>query len=237
MKKKTSFVILLLLVSLWGCTQSGIEGNRELDTRAFVFDHFDMLEIDNVFLVDLYQADDYYVEIEAEENLMDYIRLRVDGETLKLAFKEKILPNHPIRVSIATPELKEITIRGACRLRTVEPFVTPSITINAQGASHVLMDLVADEVHSYSQGAAKIELSGSTNLLVKQMEGAGVFNGLGLGANNARVNLQGVGKISVNVSENLDVNIDGLGKVEYAGSPPGLVKNISGLGKIVAVGS
>ncbi|MBT0809656.1 DUF2807 domain-containing protein [Litoribacter ruber] len=237
MKKKTSFAILLLLISLWSCTQSGVEGNRQLDTRAFVFDHFDILEIDDNFIVELYQADDYYVEIEAEENLMEHIRLRVDGQTLKLAYKQKILPNHPIRINIATPELKEINVRGACRIRTVEPFVTPYLAIHAQGASHVLMELVADEVHSHSQGAAKIELSGSTNLLVKQMEGAGVFNGLALGANNARVNLQGVGKISVNVSGNLDVNIEGIGKVEYAGSPPTLSKNINGLGKIVAVGS
>jgi hypothetical protein len=237
MRKQVSFYLISLIFTLFSCSQSGIHGNRELATAAYVFDEFDSMEIDDVFLVSLYQSEDYYVEIEAEENLMDHINLHIDGTTLKLNFKEKILPNIPIKVNIATPELMRIDIRGVSRLRTVMPFVTPSMTIHAQGASYLNMDLVADEIWSYSKGAAKIELSGSTNLLVKEMEGAGVFNGLNLGANKAKVNLNGVGKISVNALESLDASVDGLGKVEYAGSPEGLDKRITGMGKIVAVGS
>lgn len=121
-------------------------------------------------------------------------------------------------------------------MQTTNPFITPHMEIHADGASRVNMNVIADEIHSYSRGAAMIELSGSTGLLIKDMQGAGVFHGLHLDAHKAQVNLDGVGKISVNVEESLDASVNGVGKVEYTGSPKNLDKKVSGLGKIIQVG-
>ncbi|HSJ67173.1 MAG TPA: head GIN domain-containing protein, partial [Anditalea sp.] len=210
---------LICLILLSGCFQSGKEGNGELITSAYVFDQFDELHIEDAFHVQLYQSEDYYVEIEAEENLMDLIDLHVSGNVLYLKFTEKIFPNIPIKVNIAMPELSRVDIRGACRMQTTNPFITSSMEIHADGASKVTMNVIADEIHSYSKGAAMIELSGTTGLLVKDMQGAGVFHGLNLDAYKAQVNLNGVGKISVNVEESLDASVNGVGKVEYTGTP------------------
>jgi len=230
----TSTICLLLLI---GCFPSEKEYNGELTTSAYVFDYFDALHIEDVFHVQLYQSDDFYVEIEAEEDLMDKIDIQVNDDVLYLKFKEKIHPNYPIKVNIAMPELARVDIKGACRMQTAQPFVTPNMTIHADGASHVKLNIVADEIHSYSRGAAMIELSGSTAFLIQDMQGAGVFHGLKLDAHKAKVNLDGVGKISLNVENSLDASVNGVGKIEYTGSPKHLDKKISGLGKIVQVGT
>jgi len=230
----TSAIAFFLLT---GCFPSVREDNGELVTSAFVFDYYDALQIEDVFHVQLYQSDDFYVEIEAEEDLMDKIGLEVIDDVLHLKFIEKIYPNQPIKVNIAMPELSRVDIRGACKMETVSAFVTPHMVLHADGATQVNLNIVADEIHSYSKGAAMVELSGSTALLVKDMQGAGVFHGLNLDAYKARITLQGVGKISVNVEDSLEASVNGVGKVEYTGSPKHLDKKISGLGKIVQVGS
>lgn len=237
MKNWISYTSIIMLYLLTSCYQSGIDGNRNISTSAYVFDHFDALQIEDVFHVDLYQADDHYVEIEAEENLLEMIDISLHKNTLILKFKEKINPNIPIKVNIAMPELARVDISGASKMKTVQPFVTPNMIIHAEGASHINLNVVVDEIHSYSKGAAMVQLAGSTGLLIKEMEGAGMFQGLQLDAYKAKVNLNGVGKISVNVEESLDASVDGIGKVEYTGSPKHLDTKISGMGKIVSIGS
>lgn len=232
-----NYITLICLILITGCFPSGKEGNGEIITSAYVFDHFDALYIEDAFHVQLYQSDDFYVEIEAEENLMDMISLQVIENVLHLSFKEKMHPNIPIKVNIAMPELSRVDIKGACKMQTTQPFITPNMEIHADGASKINMNVIADEIHSYSKGAAMIELSGSTGLLIKDMQGAGVFHGLHLDAYKAKINLNGVGKISVNVEESLNASVNGVGKVEYTGSPKVLDKKVSGLGKIVQVGS
>ncbi|KEO72186.1 head GIN domain-containing protein [Anditalea andensis] len=235
MKNLVYFTFTLYLVLFTGCFQSGKEDHGELVTSAYVFDAYDALYIEDIFHVQLYQSDDHYVEIEAEEKLMDKIDLHVTDKVLYLKFKEKIHPNQPIKVHITMPELARIDIKGACTMQNVQAFLTPVMVIHADGATHTNLHVVADEIHSFSKGAAMVELSGSTGLLVKDMEGAGVFHGMNLDAHKAQVNLNGVGKISVHVEESLKANINGVGKIEYSGSPPHLEKNISGLGKIVQI--
>jgi len=237
MKNWIYYAPLICLMLFTGCFPSGKEGNRELSTEAYVFDHFDALHIEDAFHVELYQSDDYYVEIEAEENLMDMIKIDVSGNVLYLSFKEKIHPNIPIKVNIAMPELSRVDIKGASRMQTNSPYITPNMEIHADGASRVHMNIIADEIHSYSKGAAMIELSGTTGLLINDMQGAGIFHGLNLDAYTAKVNLNGVGKISVNVEESLNASVNGVGKVEYTGSPKILDKKVSGMGKIIQVGS
>jgi len=237
MKNWIYYTLYISLMLLSSCFPSGTEGNRELSTSAYVFDYFDALHIEDAFHVQLYQSDDYYVEIEAEENLMDMIRINVSGDILYLSFKEKIHPNIPIKVNIALPELSRVDIKGASRIQTAQPFITPHMEIHADGASRINLNIVTDEIHSYSRGAAMIELSGSTGLLINDMQGAGIFHGFNLNAHEARINLDGVGKISVNVEESLDASVNGVGKVEYTGSPKILEKKVSGLGKIIQLGS
>ena len=237
MMNRICFILIISFAFISGCSRYGAEGNYDIITSAYVFDSFDALKIEDDFHVELYQSDDFYVEIEAEKNLMDFIHISVEDNVLRLKFKEKIHPTVPIKVNIAMPELVSVDIMGLCRMKTVQPFITTSMLINARGASQLNLNIVADEIHSYSKGAAKIELSGSTGLLVKDMEGAGVFHGLNLNAHKAKILLNGVGKISINVEDSLDASVNGVGKVEYSGSPSNIEKNISGMGKIVAVGS
>ena len=237
MKNWIYYTLIFCLLLLTGCFPSVKEDNGELVTSAFVFDYYDALYIRDVFHIQLYQSDDFYVEIEAEEDLMDKIGLEVIDDVLHMKFKEKIYPNQPIKVNIAMPELARVDIKGACRMQTVNAFVTPHMVLHADGASKVNLNIVADEIHSYSRGAAMVELSGSTALLVKDMQGACVFHGVNLDAHSAKITLQGVGKISVNVEESLEASVNGVGKVEYTGSPKHLDEKISGLGKIVQVGT
>jgi hypothetical protein len=63
------------------------------------------------------------------------------------------------------------------------------------------------------------------------LSGVGSFNGEDLKVKQAKVRNKGVGSAVVNVSEQLDASILGLGSIEYIGSPQ-VTESVKGLGEI-----
>jgi hypothetical protein len=63
------------------------------------------------------------------------------------------------------------------------------------------------------------------------ISGVGKIDALGFTIKNADVSNSGVGRVYVNVSDNLDANVSGLGSIKYEGNPR-VDANVSGLGKI-----
>jgi hypothetical protein len=69
------------------------------------------------------------------------------------------------------------------------------------------------------------------DVLDLSLSGVGSFNGEDLKVKQAKVRNKGVGSAVVNVSEQLDASISGLGSIEYIGSPQ-VTESVKGLGEI-----
>lgn len=64
------------------------------------------------------------------------------------------------------------------------------------------------------------------------MTGTGNFYGFPMNVENCKVHIDGTSNCEVNVEKNLDVTIDGVGKVYYKGYPS-ISTKISGLGSVI----
>ena len=99
------------------------------------------------------------------------------------------------------------------------------------GAAVQMTDIDADAVSVHVNGAADVVLSGETDVLDAEINGAGVLEAGGLVADNAAVTVNGVGTAKIAVNDTLDAEINGAGSISYAGDPT-LTKEINGLGSI-----
>ncbi|MBK9055838.1 MAG: DUF2807 domain-containing protein [Chloroflexi bacterium] len=80
-------------------------------------------------------------------------------------------------------------------------------------------------------GAGNITVSGQVDTQTIVISGAGSYNAEDLSSQNASVEHSGAGMAVVQVSDTLDVNISGLGSVEYIGDPA-VTQEITGLGTV-----
>lgn len=185
-----------------------VKGSGHMATEHRDLTDFRKIDVSGVFQVEIVAQKDFSVEIEADENLLQYIKAEVHRGELKLSTERKLSTNNPIRVRITAPDIEAIDSSGA--------------------ANVVLSDLKNGGIEIDSSGASKIKISGETAKLIVDVSGATQVNADGLTAENATVEASGASTVELVVIGTLKTDASGASTIRYAGSPREVVKKSSG---------
>ncbi len=212
LKFATLAALALVLLLLNGCHWVGVEGNGRITTETRPVENFTKLEADGAFEVAWASAPAASLSITTDENLMEYIRTRLSGDTLRIEWVKPLRGTHGIKVNIATPTLGSAELNGALRL----------VASNLSGPEFILV----------ANGASRVALNGSVNAMSAELNGASRLDADTLLTRATELSISGAGRAEVNATEALKVEISGAGKVTYVGEPKTIQREISGAGSI-----
>ena len=148
--------------------------------------------------------------VSAQENLLPLLETEVVNGTLYISFGSHVIEtDSTVIVKISSPEVQELTFSGSGSV--VSNLGIPSINLPGNG---------------------DITCIGETEHVSVRLSGTGVINLNEMTSRKAQVKITGNGNVSLHVTDNLDVTIQGFGVVYYSGTPQ-IQQNISGNGKIV----
>lgn len=137
----------------------------------------------------------------------------------------------PLKYHLTLKTLDGLFVTGAARVKS-KGFKFDNFQLILKGAGEIVMsDIQAETIDIELPGAGLISLSGSVTNQKVWLKGAGSYDAARLKSENALVKLHGVGKATVCANSSLDAEVDGVGHIEYIGSPD-VRKSVSGLGKI-----
>lgn len=173
---------------------------------------FKNIEVGGVFKVEVTIQDNFDVRVEADDNLLEYIKTDVDGETLEISTTKRISTRSPIIVRVGAPALDKIDCSGASKMSIVNLDNT-DFTANISGASAV-------------------SAAGKTKNLRVELSGASRIDAGQLAAEIVWVEGSGASKADVSVSEKLDADLSGASRVSYSGSPKDIRKDVSGASSV-----
>ncbi|MEO5570125.1 MAG: DUF2807 domain-containing protein [Bacteroidia bacterium] len=142
-----------------------------------------------------------------------------------------------VEAYITVKDLEKITISGNAKVETEDTIKTKNIELIILGIGKIDMNLEAENVETDISGRGTIELHGSGKNLVARIPGAGKVEADNFSVNTATIDISGAGKFNVDVKDELNINISGVGTVNYVNEPAKVTKNISGLGKIENISS
>lgn len=112
---------------------------------------------------------------------------------------------------------------------------TPHLSLRLDGAGDFRLDqLSAQTLDIHHSGAGSVQISGGVHEQTVVLNGVGRYIAAGLHSQRARVRMSGTGKACLQVAQELDVTLRGVGLLEYSGNPV-VVKRISGPGQIQRV--
>lgn len=185
-----------------------VKGSGQMGTEVRELSGFRKIDASGVFQVEIVAQKDFSVEVEADDNLLQYITTEVRRGVLKLETERKLNTSNPIRVRISAPDIEGIETAGA--------------------ANVILTELKNGSLEIDSSGASKIKVSGETAKLVVDVSGATQVDAVGLAAENANVEASGASTVELLVNGNLKTNASGASTIRYAGSPRDVVKKSSG---------
>lgn len=180
--------------------QRNVSGFKEIEANGAV-----NLEVDA-------SQSNFNVMVEADDNLLQFIKTEVSGDKLKIYSEGKISPTVKLNVKISMPALQALDINGASSAN-VTNVKTDSLDLKANGASEIIVSGEAQELQSDANGASKI-------------------NADNLRAENADVEANGASSATVSATNDLKIEASGASKVTYSGDPKNVKQNSSGASSI-----
>jgi len=186
-------------------------------------------------------ADSCEVNIEAEEQVMERITMRIENGELHLKREDSAFSflsptkgsSANCKVRVSAPAFDYLYLKGAGKLTATDTIRGETLKVKLKGAGSVQMAMEANlraqiklegtgtmqmqvsapEVKADLEGIGNITLSGQTSRLKAELDGMGNIDAKELVAQAGKATMKGVGNITVNVAALEESKKEGLGKV------------------------
>jgi len=167
-------------------------------------------------IVSIKQGEFQQVIIKAKQDVIDKIKIRVSNGVLKIEFKKGIDNYRYINLEITVPTIQNIKIVSAAKVSMSSFKGLENLNITLKGAG-------------IFKATENMTLMGTLHIM---NSGVGLINCYKISTKKCKVILSGVGKCDVRSEFELEVEINGVGVVNYKGHPEKIYKDINGLGTL-----
>lgn len=237
---KTLLILALSTLVLLACSFGGfgvVRGSGKVVSETRDVSGFDQVEIEGGGNLYLIQGDTESLEIEAEDNIMPYLRSRVIGDRLVLDFddtsRKSFITTRPVNYYLTMKDIHGLAISGGGDIET-QKISTDNLNVDISGGGGLKIDsLDADILQVQVSGGGDIFIyNGTVDEQDIHVSGGGKYDAEDLKSRTVTANISGGGDLVVWAEETLTVNISGGGSVYYYDSPT-VDSSISGGGDIV----
>jgi hypothetical protein len=218
------FLVLLLGISLvFSCRFIGgkrVRGNGNLETEQRSLSNFDGVVSHGSFDITVSTGDSHTVNVEADENLLEYIETEVDGGTLRIKTKRgfNLRPRSDIRITVTAPNFNELSSHGSGNIKGKNLLkATENAKLHLSGSGNIDVDIEAPAVDAEIAGSGNISVSGSAKEFSGTIHGSGDIRAVDMQSEQSKVEIAGSGNVEVFATNKLDIRIMGSGGVKYKG--------------------
>lgn len=252
--KKYTLIISMLVVTILLSTSCRkypkIVGNGQLTTEERQLVSFNQIDNSGTFNVFIRQDSIFTATVEAESNLIPYIRTLINGNTLEIDTRENLESNYPINVFVSAPIIQSIDLSGSGYI-SIDSLNSDYLEVLLSGSGSIEGSTVTNSLVAKISGSGNINLesytntsdiriSGSGNIYLLGESSSGSFSISGSGQissysftqNECIAKISGSGNMYLNVIDYLDVTIAGSGSVYYIGDPS-INVSITGSGQLI----
>ena len=206
------------LLAFAGCFHmNGIKGSGVRKTEMRDVASFKAIESDGAYEIEINCQKPLRVQIEGDDNILPLVKTDVRDGVLYITNPQPYHTRQAVLLRITAPNIERITSNGAGNFN--------------------VSNVKNDSFELHSTGATSFNAGGQTKSVRIESSGAGKINAGELRAEKVIVSISGAASVDVFASDQLDVNLSGVGHVSYSGNPKTVNKNISGLGSVSAKGS
>jgi hypothetical protein len=231
-----SFLILLTtLIMLHSCKVEGvcIQGNGLPRTETRVLQSFTGIVSNGSFEVYVHPSQRHEVEIDAESNILPYIRTSVSGGRLFIETKGSscINPSMTLIVNVYVPYVESLTLNGSGLIK-VDNLMLDNLSLQLNGSGVIEADAEVVNLDARISGSGNIWLTGLAETSDMRISGSGNFEAYGFVQKQCYTTISGSGNAYVRVTQLLDASISGSGNVYYRGNPV-VRQQITGSGRVI----
>ena len=213
----------------WGC----VEGNDRIAIEQRPIGSFSNITSYGSYVVNVELGSEYSLTVEADENLLSYIRTYIQGNTLVIDNRNSrcIRSNEPIRIDVVTRNIEQLKLAGSGVI-DASNFTAEELELELTGSGVIeCRRITVDYLLANLTGSGVINLSGSAETADYSLSGSGLIKGIEMVTERCYASISGSGNIYTWVNDLLEVNISGSGNLYYDGEPV-VDETITGSGNV-----
>jgi hypothetical protein len=212
----------------------GIKGKGTVISEVRNLQGFNEIELDIDARVEFRQDSVYYVEVQAQSNLLPHLRTKIKDGEMEIDFDCWVRNHEEITIIIHAPDIQKLEINGSGTIAALTPIQSSHLSTEISGSGSILLQEV--QIGTYDSdisGSGKIEIGGGTvdNGEI-EISGSGEQDMLAVQFKTANIEISGSGEVRLSCSDYMNVEISGSGTVYYSGNAS-VNTSISGSGELI----
>jgi hypothetical protein len=221
--RNTFIAIALILIGFISLGCQVVSGSGVLETKVYDVAEFTKIEVNQPFDITITHADEHSISITADDNIHQYLEVRVNDEEISIDLDHGRSYNHPsitLKAEIALPNLSILEVNGASEIGFAGVF-SEDLLIHVNGASEIIGDLlVNNNLKLQLDGAVSIKLKGvaggDLNLNLNGLADANLRN---FRVDDADIELNGASRTQIWATDSIYGEVNGTSQLVYYGDP------------------
>ncbi|MBU1097036.1 MAG: DUF2807 domain-containing protein [Bacteroidetes bacterium] len=248
-KQISLFVLFVLSIMITNCVMvdSGINSDWNFDPNNQTlygsghviiiekdFSEFQNIEIQHSFRVSISEGNNYSVSITIDDNLLDHLVARQNGNKIILGLENGYnYKNIILEAEITMPDIDLVDLSGASSAVIKNFNFSHDFSMHLSGASSVVGSINTGDVDLDLSGASSVLLNGDGENFYINCSGASTINFKNFKGKNASINLSGTSVSTLNITGDIEADLSGTSILYYAGDPTFSKLHVSGQSKLI----
>lgn len=217
----------------WNWRSEKIKGNGDVTTENRDISGFDGVTACCNINVELRQGS-FAVKVEAESNLLEYIRTEVSGGRLEIGFTRNtnISAKEKITVYVSLPELEYVGGSSSSSIVSKSNFKGEDLELDVSSGAYIELDFSGERLYTDASSGGKIRIRGDASRIKADASSGARIDAGDFVAKTANAGASSGGGVTVNASEALNADASSGGSVRYNGSPANVNSDTSSGGSV-----
>ncbi len=236
MKNLKIGMILILALGITFCTDGQMRrtvyGNNKVVKEKREAGQFTALRVSSGIDVYLTQGDRESIEVEADENLHEYILTDIRNGVLHVYTEVNIREAEEKRVYVTMKDIESLSTSSAGDIIGQTPVKSDRLELSVSSAGDIKLEIQVKEIKAGVSSSGDVTLTGEADMLFANLSSAGDLNAYGLVAREADVSASSAGDADINVTEKLRARSSSAGDINYRGNPKYIDAHSSSAGSV-----
>ncbi len=198
---------------------SGKKGNGKVvtETREITED-FTEVSTSEGLMVYVTQADDFKIDVEADENVIELIATDIKNGKLRIHARENI-GSATKKIHVSLPEISALKGSSGSQLHSENTIESNSLEVDGSSGAQIRLEMVVNDLEIDASSGANVTISGNSDHAEVDVSSGGFINAKDLQTKSCNADASSGGNVKIQVSDALTANASSGGNIGYSGNP------------------
>ncbi len=227
---KQILMFFSVTLCLYACNYQSETGSGKIISQNKTVGNFTGISASNAIDVEVKIGSPAAVKIEADDNIIQYVVARVNGNTLKLGIENGVSINNPhIKVYVTVPELNNLSASSSSDINIVDVIKgNGKLSFDASSSGDIKAIVDAPAVYVEASSSGIVSLSGKTQNYTVKVSSSGSAQTEQLLSENTNASSSSSATAQVHSSVSLKAAASSGGTIKYNGGGTPNVSTSSG---------